>query len=128
VGEPKKERPGHDQLECVADGTHETHVTPMLHDARVTPRSGALRFWSLHTQLEHDCAMPVGCAPEPEPAPFVEVGLPFFAKDDGDEFPPGDDEEPLSDSWPVIFAGEARFDTGAAFSFSVTDIIEPELG
>lgn len=39
--------------------------------------------------------------------------MPFFAVDDG-EFPPGDDDEPFSDtgSWPVISAGEARFDTG----------------
>jgi hypothetical protein len=42
----------------------------------------------------------------------VVVGLPFFAVDDGDEFPAGDDDEPFPDSWPVISAGEARFDTG----------------
>ena len=74
--------------------------------------SGALCFWSLQTRLKGDCAIPVGCAPEPEPAPFVDVGLPFFAVDDGDEFPPGDDAAPFPDSWPVISAGEARFDTG----------------
>jgi hypothetical protein len=41
----------------------------------------------------------------------VDVGLPFFAVDDEGEFPAGD-EEPFPDSWPVISAGEARFDTG----------------
>jgi hypothetical protein len=58
------------------------------------------------------------CRPGPEPEPFVEVGLPFFAMGDGDRFPPGDDE-PFSDSWPVISAGEVRFDTGPIFSFWV---------
>ncbi len=72
--------------------------------------SDASRFWSLQTRLKGDCAIPVGCAPEP--ALFVDVGLPFFTVDDGDEFPPGDDDEPFPDSWPVISAGEARFDTG----------------
>jgi hypothetical protein len=72
--------------------------------------SVASRFCSLQTRLKGDCAIPVGCAPEP--APFVDVGLPFFAVDDEYEFPPGDDDEPFPDSWPVISAGEARFDTG----------------
>ena len=35
---------------------------------------GALRFWSLQTRLKDDCAIPVGCHPEP----FVDV----FAVDD----------------------------------------------
>jgi hypothetical protein len=72
--------------------------------------SGASRFWSLQTRLKGDCADPVGCAPEP--APFVDVGLSFFAVDNGDEFPPGDDDKPFPDSWPVKSAGEVRFDTG----------------
>jgi len=55
--------------------------------------------------------IPVGCAPEAEPAPFVDIGLPFFAMDDRYEFPPGDDK-PFPDSWPVTSAGDARFDTG----------------
>lgn len=38
--------------------------------------------------------------------------MPLFAVYDGDEFPAGDDDEPFPDSWPVITAGEARFDTG----------------
>ena len=38
--------------------------------------------------------------------------MPFFIMDDGDEFLPGDDDEPFLDSWPVISAGEARFNTG----------------
>jgi hypothetical protein len=59
--------------------------------------SGASRFWSLQTRLKGNRAIPAGCAPEPEPAPFVDVGLPFFAVDDGDKFPPGDDE--FRDSW-----------------------------
>ena len=71
--------------------------------------SSALRFSSLQARFKGDCAFPVE---EPEPAPFVDVGLPFFAVDDGDEFPAGDDDEPFPDSWPVISAGEARFDTG----------------
>ena len=61
--------------------------------------SGALCFWSLQTRLNDDCAIPVGCDPDP----FVDVGLPFFAVDDGDVFPPGDEPFP---------AGEARFDMG----------------
>jgi hypothetical protein len=69
--------------------------------------SSALRFWSLQTRLKGDCAIPVGCAPDP-----VDVGLPFFAVDGEVEFPAGDDDEPFPDSWPVISAGEARFDTG----------------
>ena len=47
--------------------------------------------------------------PEPEPATFLNVGLPFFAVEDGGgEFLPGDDDEQFPDSWPVIGAGEAR--------------------
>lgn len=68
----------------------------------------ASRFWSLQTRPKDDCAIPVGGAPEP----FVDVGLPFFAVDDGYVFPGGDDDEPFPDNWPVISAGEARFDTG----------------
>jgi hypothetical protein len=55
--------------------------------------SCASRFWSLQTQLS----------------------LPFFAVDDGDEFPPGDDDEPFSDSWPVISGGEARRPLGKVY-------------
>ena len=103
-------------------------------------KSGAFRLWSLRTHLKGDCAIPVSCIPEPESepelesAPFVEVGLPFFAMDVGNGFPPGDDE-PFSDSSPVISADEvawARFDTGPAYPFWVTDTIvvciEPVLG
>jgi hypothetical protein len=77
--------------------------------------SGASRFWGLRTRLKGDCAIPVGCTPEPEPepAPLVDVGLPFFAVDDGDEFPAGDDDKPFPESWPVISAGETNFDTGS---------------
>jgi hypothetical protein len=88
--------------------------------------SGASRFWSLQTQFKGDCAIPVGCAPEQEPAPFVEVGLPFFAVEDGDEFPPGDDDdsEPFPDSWPVIFArarrGSTRVHRGKCMAFRVS--------
>jgi hypothetical protein len=57
----------------------------MLQDARVARLEFANRF-------EGDCAIPLDCAPEPEPAPFVDVSLPFFAVGDGDEFPPGDDD------------------------------------
>jgi hypothetical protein len=71
---------------------------------------GASRFWSLQTRLKDDCAIPVGCALEPEQ--FVDVGLPFFPVDNEYEFPAGDDDDPFPDSWPVISAGEARFDTG----------------
>ncbi len=45
----------------------------------------------------------IGCAPGLEPVSFV---------DDGDEFPPRDDDEPFPDSWPVVFMGEERFDMG----------------
>lgn len=70
--------------------------------------SSALRFWSLQTRLTDDCGTPVGGAPDP-----VDVGLPFFAVVGEDEFPAGDDDdEPFPDSWPVMSAGEARFDTG----------------
>jgi len=45
-------------------------------------------FWCLQTRLfRGDCAIPVGRAPEPEPTPFVGIGLPFFAVNDGNEFP-----------------------------------------
>jgi hypothetical protein len=70
---------------------------------------GAKTCADLKTDAIQSC---VGCAPGPEPAPFVDVGLPSFAVDDGDEFPPGDDDEPFPDSWPVISACDARFDTG----------------
>jgi hypothetical protein len=95
-------RSGMIECQCLADGTHEAHVAPTLRDARVTPR-----FWSLQTQFKGDCAIPIGCAPEQEPATFVE----FFAVDDGDEFPPGDNDEPFSDSWPVIFVRARRGST-----------------
>jgi len=42
----------------------------------------------------------------------VDDGLGFFAVDDGDVFPPGDDDEPFPDDWPVVSAADARFDTG----------------
>src|ERR1700755_2980278 len=51
-------------------------------------KSGAARFRGLQARLEGECAIPVGCTPEP--APFADVGLPFF--DNGYEFPPGDDD------------------------------------
>ena len=72
--------------------------------------SGASRFWSLQTWLKGDCAIPVGGL---EPAPFVDVGLPFSSvDDDGGELPAGDEDDPFPDNWPVISAGEARFETG----------------
>ena len=64
----------------------------------------------MQTRLKGNCAIPVGWGPET--APFEVIGLPFFFVDDGDEFPPVDDDEPFPDSWPLISAGEARFDTG----------------
>ena len=42
----------------------------------------------------------------------MDVGLPFFTMDYGDEFLRGDGDEPFLDGWPVISAGEARFNTG----------------
>ncbi len=75
-------------------------VSLILHDARVTTQEGRVAL--LEFANPGDCAIPVGCAPEPEPAPFVDVGLPFFAVNDGYEFPPGNDDESFPDSWPVI--------------------------
>ena len=67
---------------------------------------------SLQTRIKGDCAIPVGGAPEP--APFMDVGLPFFTLDDGNSLPAGDDDdEPFPDSWPVKSTGEARFDAGS---------------
>jgi hypothetical protein len=71
--------------------------------------SGASHFWSLQTRFKDDRA------PKTEPAPFVVVGLPFLAVDNGDgeaKLLPGEDDKHLPDCWPVISAGEARFDTG----------------
>jgi hypothetical protein len=57
------------------------------------------RFWSLRTQFKGDYPIPSGSALEPEPTPFLNVGFPFFVVDDGDKFPPGDDDdEPFPDS------------------------------
>jgi hypothetical protein len=41
----------------------------------------------------------------------VDDGLEFFAVDDGDEFPPGDEPFP-ADNGPVVSADDARFDMG----------------
>ena len=46
--------------------------------------------------------------PEPEPAIFLNVGLPFFAMDNGGKFLPGDNDKLFLDSWPVISVGGAR--------------------
>ena len=62
------------------------------------------RFCSLQTWLNVLCA--VGFPPDP----FVAVGLAFFLVDDGEGFPDGD--ELFVVNWPVMSAGEARFDTG----------------
>ena len=69
-------------IEYVADSTHEAHMALMLHDARV-----ALLVFANPVQRRPDSAVPFGCAPEPELAPFVDVGLPFFAVGNEDEFP-----------------------------------------
>lgn len=65
------------------------------------------RFCSWQTRLNGVCA--VGFPPDP----FVAVGLAFFPVDDGEEFPEvPDGDELFVVSWPVMSAGEARFDTG----------------
>jgi hypothetical protein len=58
-----------------------------------------------------DCAIPVGCTPDP--VPFIDVSLAFFGMDDDDKFPAGagDNDKWFPDSWPVISTGKARFDT-----------------
>ena len=63
-------------MEYVADSTHEARVArcPCRACGVCEPGSKAI------------CAIPFGCAPEPEQAPFVDVGLSFFAVGDGDEF------------------------------------------
>ena len=77
------------------------YVTLMLLDAQV----GALCFLSLQIRFKDDCAIPAGCDPEPVLAPFVDVGLPFFAVYNGEEFPPGDAERSTSRS---LTAGQFR--------------------
>jgi hypothetical protein len=72
---------------------------PMEHLCCVVPVSwrdiDASRFWSLQTRLNGDSE--VSCAPESYP--LVDVGLQFFAVDDGVEYPPADDK-PFPDDLP----------------------------
>jgi len=72
-----------------------SHVALVLREACATPRERRVRF---------NGNGDVGCPSEPEP--FLDVGLAFFAVDDGDR--------PFVDSWPVMYEyesapGEARF-------------------
>jgi hypothetical protein len=55
----------------------------------------ASRFWGLQTRSNGDSE--VSCAPELDL--LVDVGLTFFAVDDGDEYPPGD-SKPFPDDLP----------------------------
>jgi hypothetical protein len=72
---------------------------PMEHLCCAVPVSwrdiDASRFWSLQTRLNGDSE--VSCAPESYP--LVDVGLQFFAVDDGVEYPPADDK-PFPDDLP----------------------------
>ena len=80
-GKGLKARTQSRMLECVADETHEAHLAPILHNARVTPQEWWAALLEFANPAQRRLHYP--CQPEPEPASFVEVDLPFFAMDDG---------------------------------------------
>jgi hypothetical protein len=62
--------------------------------------------------LRHPCQPRSEAEAEPDPAPFVNVGLPSFVVVDGNEFPPKVNDEPILDSWLMISGGKAKFNPG----------------
>jgi hypothetical protein len=83
-------------IKDVADGTHEAHAAFVRRDIRVTPRKRRAALLQFANPVKRRL----------RPRTTVAVGLACFPVDDGDEL------ELFVDSWPVMSAGDARFDTG----------------